>query len=225
MLTPPSSTIFHRIDADIGESRCRLLELPRCRLLELPRELRNLIYEYVFDDAASKELELLAFKLHLPRNAITATNHQLLAETLPLEKVAISLFWRLHDFRMTLKHKKRSGCARDTVYRDKLHQACVELTPIAKLTRFELHCKESKCKVLWELHSHRKLVVSTWMISEVSGKRVECGRLVATARKNEQSLVLGKVLDYALKGTFRDEEEEHMQESTRMVRTICDEHV
>ena len=224
MLTPPSSTIFHRIDADIGESRCRLLELPRCRLLELPRELRNLIYEYVFDDAASKELELLAFKLHLPHSGIPVTNHQLRAETLLLEKVAISRFWTSHDFKITLKHKKRSGCLKDTAYRDKLHQACVKLTPIAKLTRFEIHCKESKYEVLWELHSHRKLVASTWKISEVSGKRVECDRLVATARKNEQSLVLGKVLDYALKGTFRDEEE-HMQESTRMVRTICDEHV
>ncbi|KAK5134721.1 hypothetical protein LTR08_006236 [Meristemomyces frigidus] len=112
----------------------------RCRLLELAPELRNNIFDFVFEDSAPKCIDIREWKQHAPHSAITATNHQLHAETLARAETAARAFWPAHDFSVTVERgllDSRIGNG----YRNHIYTLCAELSPVAKLTRFSVVIK------------------------------------------------------------------------------------
>ncbi|KAK5131811.1 hypothetical protein LTR08_000566 [Meristemomyces frigidus] len=68
------------------------------RIRDLAPELRNHIYDCVFEDDAPHKLSLLEAHAVAPPSAITAVSRQLRQETLELHQHAMAAFWGSHDF-------------------------------------------------------------------------------------------------------------------------------
>ena len=69
------------------------------RLLDLPRELRDTIYELLFDDNNCIDpVEITKAYSRLPSFAVTATSHSVRYESLPYLRAAIDRFWKQHAF-------------------------------------------------------------------------------------------------------------------------------
>lgn len=67
-------------------------------LMDLPPELRNRIYDFVFEDQAPQDISAFAAKALQPRSAIVAVSRQLRKETLGIQQQAIDQFMRQHTF-------------------------------------------------------------------------------------------------------------------------------
>ncbi|KAI7367921.1 hypothetical protein KC354_g3061 [Hortaea werneckii] len=65
-------------------------------LINLPPELRNLIYEHVFQNTASETKDLFSSKA--PGSGLVATNRLLRSETKPIYEDIYKSFWRSHTF-------------------------------------------------------------------------------------------------------------------------------
>ena len=191
-----SSRPYHRTNAGLGETRCRLLELPR--------ELRDLIYGFVFDDPAPKDVELFAYKLHVPRIAITGTCHLLRAETLLLKDLAVSRFWKSHHFKITIDNNTLRGHSRLKTYRS-LMRASKKVSRVAKLQHFRIERKGDGEAIddLW-LCSDRKVYGAGSLIPLDDGQRVYFrGEMIDSEdviSHDGQSLDIGGAVGYTLFG-------------------------
>ncbi|KAK3679561.1 hypothetical protein LTR37_021416 [Vermiconidia calcicola] len=73
---------------------------PPFRFLQLPPELRNKVYDYVFEDAAEYYIAIASLPVSSlqPSPSITFTSHLVRSESLPLYQEATARFWASHDF-------------------------------------------------------------------------------------------------------------------------------
>ncbi|KAK3713373.1 hypothetical protein LTR37_008565 [Vermiconidia calcicola] len=81
---------------------------PPFRFLQLPPELRNKVYDYVFEDAAHYYIAIASLPVSSlqPSPSITFTCHLVRSESLPLYHEATARFWASHDFYFTYDFEK-----------------------------------------------------------------------------------------------------------------------
>lgn len=70
----------------------------RSRFLELPAELRNTVYELLFEDDNDKYLDVFLVKRYLPRPAIRKVSHQIRRESIEIFNEVTKTFWENHVF-------------------------------------------------------------------------------------------------------------------------------
>ncbi|KAK5730659.1 hypothetical protein LTR15_000596 [Elasticomyces elasticus] len=68
----------------------------KCHLLALPPELRNRIYEYIFEDEAPPAIDVLKIDLHWPSAALSGTCQQICQETVEMLRAAVLQFKNNH---------------------------------------------------------------------------------------------------------------------------------
>ncbi|KAK5130959.1 hypothetical protein LTR08_001515 [Meristemomyces frigidus] len=86
-------------------------------LLALPAELRNRIYELLFEDTSPPAVNILAITTHAPPSAITQTSQQLRAESLLQYRSACTAFWPTHTYELHLR-EAAIGAHNDNLWPD-----------------------------------------------------------------------------------------------------------
>ncbi|KAK3072680.1 hypothetical protein LTR53_006375 [Teratosphaeriaceae sp. CCFEE 6253] len=69
---------------------------------KLPAELRTHIWDLVFEDTATSEVDVLDFRRHWPASAIVATCSGVYYETIGISRLARSVFTKQHTFVLDL---------------------------------------------------------------------------------------------------------------------------
>lgn len=72
------------------------------RFLDLPPELRNRVYDFIFEDLAPDIIDIFAAKAAAPSPAITAVSTQLRNETIELFHEASRIFWTKHQLSLEI---------------------------------------------------------------------------------------------------------------------------
>ena len=102
------------------------------RFLDLPPELRNRIYQHVFENTAQHELDLLHVRPYLPDSGIALACRQLRNEALSLAAEATEAFWKTHTFTLSFEpnmtHEERL----------KMFKTHAQLPPNAKIYRLAI---------------------------------------------------------------------------------------
>lgn len=79
------------------------MHLELCRFLDLPGEIRNHIYEFIFEDFNPPNIDISNIVKAYPSSKITQTCKQINFETKALHRDAVIRFWQTHDFYVDLR--------------------------------------------------------------------------------------------------------------------------
>lgn len=98
------------------------------RFLDLPPELRNRIYNYVFEDTSTTSIELFKYTRHVSKPTITTVCHQIRLESIGLLREAQRNFWKDHKWIIPFDSKILNKADRD-----KLLLECDAIPPSARI--------------------------------------------------------------------------------------------